>query len=132
MIRSQLVLLRMVEEFFRTELLSLDDGTGVYRWDRAKVAPPELRDPIPPNIDLRTRRRRQEEREGRSKYLEKELIGFGPWEIVVYSSAERAPLGEATLRDRDSHQILVTGPLDVATWRMMGEHIRNLHQRKAS
>jgi hypothetical protein len=132
MIRTQVVLLRMVEEFFRNELLPLEDGSGIYRWDRARIAAPELRDPIPPNVDIKTRRRMMAEREGRGKYLEKELIAFGPWEIVVYSSAEQGPLGEATLRDRESHQIVVSGPLDAATWRRMGDHIRNLHQRKAS
>jgi hypothetical protein len=125
MIRSQMVLLRIAEEFFRNHLV------GLYAWDRVKISPPERRPPIPPNIPFRERRNLMAEREGKGKWLEQERLAFGPWEILIYSAQEKGPLGEVTLRG-NLGDMLVTGPLDPATWAKIGDYIRNSHQRKAS
>lgn len=126
MIRSQIALLRHAQDFFASDL------TGLYRWDRVKIAAPELRPVIPPNAPIKERRRLMEEREGKGKYLEQERLHFGPWEILIYSAQERGPIGEVTLRVFDNSREVVTGPLDPSTWAKIGEHIRLSHQRKAS
>lgn len=127
MIRHHDALLRHAQDFF------LSDLVGLYTFDEVRIAAPELRETIPPNIDYRKRRQLMEERQGKGKYLEQVRIKFGPWEIMVYSSVEKPPLGEVVLRDEDSRQEYVTGPLDPATWSKIGKFIRSeTHQRKAS
>jgi hypothetical protein len=129
MIRTKIALLRHAQEFFRSDLL------GVYSWDKdVKIDPPELREALPPNLSAPDRRRRMEAREGGGKYLEKERLRFGPWEILIYSAQERGPIGEVTLRRTDGFEVrdLVAGPLDPSTWAKIGEYIRLSHQRKAS
>jgi len=126
MIRSHSALLRHAQDFFAAELV------GLYRWDRVTIAEPERMPAIPSNAEYRDRRRMMEEREGRGKYLEQVRILFKPWEILVYSSMERPPLGEVLLRDFDSTQTLVEGPLDSATWSKIGNWIRSHQQRIAS
>ena len=126
MIRTQAGLLRIAAAFFRDHML------GLYRWDRVKIDPPELRPAIPPGLSYRDRRSEMERREGKGKYLERERLAFGPWEILIYSAQERGPIGEVTLRNYDTAQEMVTGPLDPSTWGRIGEHIRLSHQRKAS
>ena len=126
MIRSQTMLLRHAQDFFHSDLV------GLYRWDQVRIAAPELREAIPPNIDRRDRRRLMEEREGKGKYLEQERLHFGPWEILIYSAQERGPVGHISLRDFETAQELVTGPLDPSTWERIGEYIRTSHgQRRA-
>lgn len=127
MIRPHDALLRHAQEFFAGYLV------GLYRWDAVKIAEPERRDVIPPNVGFRARRKLMEEREGAGKYLEQVRILFKPWELIVYSSMERPPLGEVLLRDIDA-QTLIAGPLDPATWAKIGDLIKSteLHQRKAS
>jgi hypothetical protein len=126
MIRTQAVLLRIAEAFFRDHLL------GLYRWDRVGIEAPERRPEIPPGLNPRDRRVEMERREGKGKFLEKERISFGPWEILIYSAQEKGPLGEVTLRNHETAQEMLTGPLDASTWDRIGEHIRLSHQRKAS
>lgn len=126
MIRTQMVLLRHAQDFFNSDLI------GLYRWDQVRIAPPELRSVLAPNLPRAERRKQMEAREGGGKYVEQERLRFGPWEILLYSAQERGPLGEVTLRDFDTSRELVTGPLDSATWNKIGEHIRLSHQRKAS
>lgn len=129
MIRTQMALLRHAQDFFRSDLV------GLYSWDRdVRIDPPELRPVLAPNLSRVDRRRQMEAREGGGKYLEKERLRFGPWEILIYSAQERGPLGELVLRRAGAVEIrdLVAGPLDRATWVKIGEHIRKSHQRIAS
>lgn len=118
MIDSQIALLRHVQDFFASDLV------GLYRWDAVKIADPERRVSIPSTVDYRERRRQMEAREGLGKYIEQARIAFPPWEIVVYSSVERPPLGEVLLRDFNTTEILVSGPLDPLTWAEIGKWIR--------
>jgi hypothetical protein len=127
MIRSDAALLRHAQDFF------LSDLVGLYSWDGVKIAAPELRPPIPPNVDYRERRKQMEARIGMGKYVEQSRICFKPWELLIYSANERPPLGEVALRDFDRGEVLLSGPLDPVTWRKIGNWIRtNSHQRKAS
>ena len=122
MIRTSAMLLRIAQEFFRTDLV------GLYGWDRdVRIAAPELREPIPSNIDRIERRRLMAAREGLGRYLEQERLAFGPWEILIYSAAERGPLGEVSLRLDGA--VEVTGPLDAATWSKIGARVRDGEQR---
>lgn len=130
LIPTQQALLRHARGFFLTDLV------GLYSWDKdVRIDPPELREAIPPTVDRKVRRKMMEEREGAGKWLEKERIRFGDWEILIYSAQERGPLGEVTLRQHRGPMDIVehvTGPLDPATWAKIGERIRSTHQRKAS
>lgn len=126
MIRTQFALLRHAQDFFNSDLV------GLYRWDHVRIDPPEKRAPLIPTLSPQERRKQQESREGGGRFLEQERLRFGPWEILLYSAQERGPLGEVTLRDFETAQVLVTGPLDPATWKKIGERIRTSHQRKAS
>ncbi len=119
MIRSSAAMLRHAQDFFNSDLV------GLYRWDQVQISAPDLRPTIPPNAERVARRRLMEEREGKGKYLEQERLIFRPWEILIYSSNERPPLGEITLRDFDTTQILVTGPLDPRIWSLIGTRIRS-------
>lgn len=120
MIRSQTALIRMAQDFFRSDLV------GLYHWDHVQLAEPELRPPVSANLNHRDRRTAMEAREGKGKYLEQERLVFRPWEILIYSSAERGPLGELILRGAGSidSPVLVAGPLDPATWSKIGAYIR--------
>ena len=117
MIRSQKALLRHAQEFFLTWMV------GYYDWGSVDIAPPELTPPA-------ERRER-----GIGKYREKERLMFGLWEILIYSSHEKPPMGELSLRIRDrfeQHPVIV-GDLDPMTWAKIGKYIRNTEsQRKAS
>jgi len=68
-----------------------------------------------------------EARAGSGKYYEQVRICFKPWELLIYSSNERPPLGEVSLRDFDNGVLLVSGPVDAATWNKIGERIRESH-----
>lgn len=120
MIRTQMALLRHAQDFFASDLV------GLYRWDRVQIDPPEKRPVLAPNLVAAERRKQMEAREGGGKYVEQERLRFGPWEILLYSAQERGPLGEVTLRQTGGVEVrdLVTGPLDPATWKKIGEHIR--------
>lgn len=118
MIDSQTALLRHAQDFFASDLV------GLYRWDRVRIGEPERRPGIPPNVDYRERRRQMEERQGLGKYVEQVRLLFKPWEILIYSSMEKPPLGEVLLRDYDSTEIMVSGPLDPLTWAEIGKWIR--------
>lgn len=127
MIRSHAALLRHAQDFF------LSDLVGLYSFQDTRIAPPEMRPAIPPNIEHRKRREEMERRQGLGKWLEQVRIEFKPWEILIYSSVERPPLGEVVLRDFDSGWEAISGPLDPTTWAKIGKHLRsNAHQRKAS
>ncbi len=129
MIRTSMALLRHAQDFFRSDLV------GIYTWDRdVRIDPPERRSVLAPNLPPAERRKQMEAREGGGKYVEQERLRFGPWEVLLYSAQERGPLGEVTLRQTGGVEIrdLVTGPLDPATWKKIGEFIRASHQRKAS
>lgn len=128
MIRSESALLRHAQDFF------LSDLVGLYSWDVVKIAAPDMRDPIPPNVDYRERRKQMDARSGLGRYIERVRICFKPWELLIYSSAERPPLGEVALRLFEDGSVLVDGPLDASTWKLIALRIReeNLHQRKAS
>ncbi len=125
MIRSHDALLRHAQEFF------LQDLVGLYVWDQVLVAAPERADPIPPNVARMERRKLMEEREGRGKDLEQVRLLFplpasaARWEILIYSSMERPPLGELVLRDPERSIALVEGPLDPSTWAAVGRWIRD-------
>lgn len=128
MIRSDAALLRHAQDFFLANLV------GVYSWGDVRIAPPELREAIPANIDYRKRRQMMEARAGLGRYVEQARICFEPWELLIYSSVERPPLGEVALRNYDTGELLIDGPLDSSTWRLIGLRIREetAHQRKAS
>lgn len=129
MIRSDSALLRHAQDFF------LSDLVGLYTWDMVKVAPPEARPGIPPNVDYRERRKQMESRVGMGRNLEQARIVFKPWELLIYSSNERPPLGEVSLREADNinGSVLVSGPIDAATWAKIGNWIRSSHgNRRAS
>src|SRR5262245_44662139 len=84
MIRSTSMLLRHARDFFHAELV------GLYSFDKDVVLDaPERRPEIPPNVDRKTRREMMEQRQGKGKFLEKERLRFGPWEILIYSAEER-------------------------------------------
>lgn len=134
MIRPHDALLRHAQDFF------LRDMVGLYIWDQVLVAPPDRAEPIPTNASRLERRKLMAEREGRGRYLEQVRLIFplpqsaAIWEILIYSSMERPPIGEVTLRDYERGQSVVTGPLDPATWEKIGNWIKSdtSHQRKAS
>jgi hypothetical protein len=134
MIRSQDALLRHAQEFFLAHMV------GLYHWDQVQVAAPQAIEPIPSNASFRERRKLMEAREGRGRFREEARLLFplpiaaARWEILIYSSAERPPLGEVMLRDFERSQLLVDGPLDPTTWRLIGLRIREetAHQRRAS
>ena len=128
MIRSEKALLRHAQDFFRSDLV------GLYSWDHVKLGERQLRPAIAPNTPYRERKRIMEEREGKGKYIEQERLAFGPWEILMYSAQERGPLGELVLRRFLDGSVLVTGPLDPATWSQIGKLIRSesFKGRKAS
>jgi hypothetical protein len=127
MIRSDAALLRHAQDFF------LSDLVGLYSWGDVNIAPPEVRPGIPPNVDYRERRKQMEARIGMGKYVEQVRICFKPWELLIYSSNERPPLGEVTLRDFETSEALVGGPLDAATWAKISNRIRSSHgHRRAS
>jgi len=129
MIRSDSALLRHAQDFF------LSDLVGLYTWGDVRIAPPEVRPGIPPNVDYRERRKQMESRIGMGRNVEQARIVFKPWELLIYSSNERPPLGEVSLREADNINggVLVSGPIDATTWKRIGEWIRaNSHQRKAS
>ena len=130
MIRSQTALLRHAQDFF------LSDLVGYYSFEGTKIAPPELREPIPPEMDYRKRRAEMEKRQGLGKYVEQVRISFKPWELLIYSSMEKPPVGWVALRENRFGADLVevvSGPLDPATWRQIGEAIRSadVRQRRA-
>lgn len=128
MIRSDSALLRHAQDFF------LSDLVGIYSWDQVKIAPPEVRPGIPPNVDYRERRKQMDARAGMGRNFEQARIVFSPWELLIYSSNERPPLGEVSLREAGDINggVLVSGPIDAATWRKIGNWIRtNSHQRKS-
>ncbi|MFZ1154060.1 MAG: hypothetical protein WAN93_04060 [Solirubrobacteraceae bacterium] len=128
MIHAQSALLRHAQDFFRSDLV------GIYSWDHVRIGEPELRVPIAPDANWKERRRQMVEREGRGRYLEQVRLTFGPWELLIYSSIEKPPLGELILRDFESTKAVISGPLDWATWSNIGKRIRydKLHQKKAS
>lgn len=134
MIRPHDALLRHAQDFF------LRDLVGLYVWDQVLVAPPEKAEVIPPNASRLDRRRAMEQREGRGRYLEQARVIFplpqalARWEILIYSSMERPPLGEVMLRDYDRGVPVVAGVLDPATWDQIGNWIKSetSHQRRAS
>ena len=123
MIRSDSALLRHAQDFF------LSDLVGLYTWGDVRIAPPEVRPGIPPNVDYRERRRQMESRVGMGRNVEQARIVFKPWELLIYSSNERPPLGEVSLREADNINggVLVSGPIDAATWKRIGEWIRTHH-----
>lgn len=127
MIPSHLALLRHAQDFFRSDLV------GLYSWDAVKIGAREPRPPIAPNIPYRDRKREMEAREGKGRYFEQERLIFDRWEIIMWSAQERPPLGEVSLRDFPDGSARVSGPLDPATWSIIGKWIRSQsHQRKAS
>lgn len=131
MIRSQDALLRHAQEFFLAHMV------GIYHWDQVQVAAPDLAPTIPSNASRIDRRRMMDERAGRGKYLEQARlifplpVGTADWEILIYSSLERPPLGEVMLRDSQRNQVLVDGPLDPTTWALIGNRIKEHVQRAA-
>lgn len=128
MIRSSGALLRHAQDFF------LSDLVGLYSWGDVKIAPQEERPGIPPNVDYRERRKQMEARAGMGRHIEQARIVFKPWELLIYSSNERPPLGEVALRIFDTGELLIDGPLDATTWKLIALRIREetRHQRKAS
>ncbi len=126
MIRSHSALLRHAQDFFASDLV------GLYRWDAVKIADPERRPSIPGNTEYRARRQIMQDREGLGRDIEQVRICFKPWEILIYSSMEKPPLGEVQLRDFDRAQVLVSGPLDPATWAEIAKWIKSHQQRIAS
>lgn len=117
MIHPHAALLRHAQDFFRSDLL------GLYSWDQVRIANPELAPPIAPDAPLRDRREAQFRREG--KYLGQARLIFGIWEILIYSPNDRPPLGEVVLRPNEiGGSVLVSGPLDSATWAEIGQKIR--------
>ena len=117
MIHQHSALLRHAQDFFRSDLL------GFYSWDQVRIANPELAPPIAADASLQDRRAAQEKREG--KYLGQARLIFGNWEILIYSPNERPPLGEVILRPNEiGGPVLVSGPIDSATWAEIGKRIR--------
>jgi hypothetical protein len=111
MIRSHSALMRMAQDFFAREL------AGRYAFDNNV----KLRDP-----ELVPDKQRREERQGR--YRECVWLSFGPWEIGIFSSQEKPPLGELILRGNEIGAAdVVSGPLDPATWSKIASEIKT-HQ----
>lgn len=116
MIRAHSALMRMAREFFARELV------GLYSFDTNV----RLRD-----AEMVPDKERREERQG--KYRECVWLSFSPWEIGIFSSQEKPPLGQLTLRrDGIDGEVLVDGPLDPAIWDKVASVIRSgmQHQRK--
>ena len=123
MIRPHESLLRHAQDFFRSDLL------GLYSWDQVRIANPEVAPAIASEASVRTRRDAQYQREGR--YLGQARLIFGPWEILIYSPNEKPPLGEVILRPNEiGRSILVSGPIDAATWEQIGKVIRSSIKRR--
>lgn len=98
--------------FFDTEL------RGLYRYDDAQKLPPESA-PHPEGMSALRR-------PPYGKYRELVEIRFGPYDLSVFSSNERPPLGEVVLIYADGE---ISGPIDQATWQRLGAFIRNREQR---
>jgi len=134
MIHPHDALLRHAKDFFLQQMV------GLFVWDQVLVAAPERVEAIAPNVSRIERRRLMQEREGRGRYHEMARMIFplpktaARWEILIYSSMEKPPLGEVMLRDYERSLAVVAGPLDPATWVKIGNWIKSneLHQRKAS
>ncbi len=117
MIDQHAALLRHAQDFFRSDLV------GLYSWDQVRIANREPAPPISAEMPLRARRDEQFKREGR--YLGQARLIFGDWEILIYAPNERPPLGEVILRPNEiGGPVLVSGPIDSATWAEIGLHIR--------
>jgi hypothetical protein len=116
MIRAHSALMRMAREFFAREL------AGLYSFDvNVKLRDPEM---VPD-------KERREERQG--KYRECVWLSFSPWEIGIFSSQEKPPLGQLVLRRAGiDGETVVNGPLDPLVWDNVAAVIRSelTHQRK--
>lgn len=107
MIRPHAALLRHAQDFFRSDMV------GLYSWDHVKIG----------DLDRVPSDKRRERHQG--KYFEQARLLFGRWEILMYSSNEKPPLGEVQLRENQvGGEVYVSGPLDAATWGDIAKRIR--------
>lgn len=118
MIRANAALTRQAQDFFHTHLV------GLFRWDETKFAPPEKDEPVAPALWDRNRRGRRVRPERQGKYHDRVELEFGIWRLTIEGPNEHPPLGWLTL---EAHEI-IEGPLDPATWKQFGEHIRENHR----
>jgi hypothetical protein len=116
MIRPLAALTRQVQEFFHKELI------GIFVWDDILFSPPEKNETPQTSVNRRGRRHRPERAEG--KYHAMLQIEFGIWRLKVEGPTEHPPLGWLTLDAAD----VLEGPLDAATWKQFGSHIRKKHE----
>lgn len=122
MIRPIAALTRQVQQLFHDHLV------GLYRWDDAKFAVRERNVNIPPEQwerNRRGRRIRPERLEGR--YHAVLQVQFGVWDLSVEGPNERPPLGRIKLSD--GHEA-TEGPLDPATWALIGKRITSHHMER--
>lgn len=117
-IRANVALTRQAQEFFRNYLV------GMFRWDQAIFSPPEKDIPPPPETWKRTSRGRRIRPEKQGKFHDLVEFEFGIWRLTIEGPNEHPPLGWLTL---DGHGE-IEGPLDPATWKKFGEHIRENHR----
>ena len=100
-IRQEAVLIRIAREFFDTQLI------GIISLGEAYIHEAELETKIP----------------GRRQWPKEQLeIDFPPYRLVIKSSNEKPPLGEAVLTAVDVQE---KGTLDPETWARFGAIVRN-------
>lgn len=119
MIRPLAALTRQVQDFFHTHLV------GIYRWDEVAFGAREKNINPPPETwerNSRGRRIRPEPKEG--KYHAAIRLQFGVWDLTIEGPNEHPPLGWLSLQGFEK----LEGPLDAATWKRFGEHIKAIHE----
>jgi hypothetical protein len=115
LIRERSALTRQVINFFQMHLL------GVYRWDEATVLPAL---PIPrPVYEIGLTRDEREARRDDRKVHDMVAVKFGPFELIAKGPYEDAqhPCGLIRVTRGD---LFVEGPLDEATWKKVGDFIK--------
>lgn len=123
MIRPLAALTRLAQDFFHTYLV------GIYRWDEVSFLPPERQEKAQPFTNKRGRRVRPEQPEGKFHAIVRmEFPVGGIWRLTIEGPQEHPPLGWLTL---EAHETL-EGPLDAATWKRFGQHIKETHQEIAN
>jgi hypothetical protein len=119
MIRALAALTRQAQEFFHTYLV------GIIAWDEVEFAPRERNENPPPAMWARNRRGRRirpDRLEGKHRAMLR--MEFGLWRMTVEAPSEHPPLGWLTLEGAET----LEGPLDAATWKRFGDHIKEKHK----
>lgn len=108
MISARRALVGHLRTFFETQV------AGLYGWNDVVMHPAEDAD-----LDARGRRNPL------GKHKEVVTVRFGEYELMLESPEHHPPLGRASL-EHDG-RVECDGPLDMATWVMIGNLIKGKH-----